>query len=138
MHQNLHFYYLNRLSANPEWNGTVLTKYKNLTVPQELRYMRDILPRIMQAGWHLSYMGGTDRVIQKMTSNVDPDLLIPKSEGKIIEREHVKKFVEEGRWVYNLDKGTDTMVMPCNIEDIKLPYMKEFIKKYPHFVKNDE
>lgn len=74
MQQNFHYYYFNLVSPQT-WCGSVLTKYKNLTSPQDLRNRRTTLPQAIEGGWHFSYMGGTDRIIEKMTSIVDGNQL---------------------------------------------------------------
>ena len=85
MAQHFHYYYFDWI-AEGSWQGTVLTKYKNLTTPQELRHLRNSFPRIPDGGHHFSYMGGADRVINKMISIVDGNELVVKSEGKFIDK----------------------------------------------------
>ena len=49
MAQELFYYYFD-LRNEGTWNGTILTKRKNLTTPQALRYQRNHLPRIAMGG----------------------------------------------------------------------------------------
>lgn len=134
-----HSYFLD-FKGEKFWNGTVLTKMKNLTSPQEMRYYRDRLPRVPNAGYHLSTMGGLERVLRKMTSTVewadltmkDPSLLNPK---------HVEECILSGKSILSDEVvfkkwGVHTSdLIPCNAEDIQLPYIKEFIQKYPQFLR---
>ena len=63
-------------------------------------------------------------------------------DGRIsIEREHVKKCMKYG--VYLDDNVDDFENIPINrksfaydISQINLPYLKEFVKKYPYFLRN--
>ena len=72
MQQKPFFYYLDLWCSNGVQQCTILTKRKNFTMPQELRNLKDnLLPRVLDGGYHLSYMGGVDRVITKMNSIVD-------------------------------------------------------------------
>ena len=137
LHQDIHFYYFNMINRSQEWFGTVITKYKNLTTPQELRRMRTFLPRISNGGWHLTYMGGANKVMQKMYSNVDETGLVNKLGEKLVNTERIQKMIEEGKWVFTDYEKADKFLSYCDIEQIKLPYLMEFIKKYPYFVKND-
>ena len=49
MHQQMFSYYINRLNKSM-WQGSIITKYKNLSTPQALRNSRVILLRIMGGG----------------------------------------------------------------------------------------
>lgn len=134
MEQQLHYYYLNMKSRLP-WNGSILVKRKNLTTPQALRDIRNYLPHATEGGRHFSYMGGVDRVIDKMTSIVDGNEEVVKSEGKFIDRKHVEKFMRDGTDPYERDVWWKVECFPCELEEIKLPGLAEFVKKYPHFVR---
>ena len=67
INQNRHDYDFNWICKGT-WQETIFTKYKNLTIPQNLRNVRTALPRVLESGWHFYWMGGIDRVIDKMTS----------------------------------------------------------------------
>ena len=139
MEQEPHGYFLDFKSEKP-WHGTVLVKYKNLTIPQEMRYYRETLPRVPNGGYHLSTMGGLDRVLRKMTATVewadltmkDPSLLNPK---------HVEECILSGKSILSDEVvfkkwGVHSSdLIPCNAEDIQLPFIKEFIQKYPQFLR---
>ena len=135
MAQELFYYYFD-LRNKGTWNGTILTKRKNLTAPQALRYQRDQLPRI-GGGYHFSYMGGVDRVIDKMQSIVDGNELVVKSGGKFIDRKHVEESVNQGEWVFKGAGGTRT-ILPYDARNIRLPHIEEFFKKYPNFLREPE
>ena len=133
MQQELHVYYLNRLDPKP-WHGTILVKYKNLTSPQELRDKRNDMPKALNGGYHLSYMGGKDRVIKKMRSIVDGNWFVENSKDNLTDVEHVEDVMEKGTDPYNRPGAIEAV--PCNVEDIRLPNIKEFVQKYPYFIKN--
>lgn len=96
----MYYYYFDLVRKEP-WQGTAMTKLKNLTTPQALRNLINNLPRVLNGGHHFSYMGGVDRVINKMTSIVDGNELVVKSGGKLIDRAHVEKALAAGTDVYN-------------------------------------
>lgn len=52
------------------WRGSVVTTYAHLktTTPQSLRDQRETLPRIADAGEHLSYFGGAGEIARKLSS----------------------------------------------------------------------
>lgn len=49
MNQVMHHYYLN-MASKILWQGTILTRYKTFTTPQNLRNLRTFLPRV-GGGW---------------------------------------------------------------------------------------
>ena len=72
-HMPWFIYQLNRKhnwDNNNEWVGTVATLYGNFKKKgaQFFREYRWFFPRVVKAGWHFTYMGGKNRVRQKLLS----------------------------------------------------------------------
>jgi beta-1,4-mannosyl-glycoprotein beta-1,4-N-acetylglucosaminyltransferase len=67
--QQMFYYNFNTLKQT-DWCGTVITNIKNLKArsAQWLRDQRFNMPRIKQAGWHLSYFGTEQQIQQKILS----------------------------------------------------------------------
>ena len=82
-------------------------------------------------------MGGVDRVIDKMTSIVDGNELVVQSGGKFIDKKHVEESIQQGKWVFKGDGGTRE-ILPFDAHNINLPHLDEFLKKYPHFLREPE
>lgn len=125
LEQQLHMYYMNYL-ANMKWTGTILTKFKNLQMhsPQKFRDLRFDLIKIQNGGWHFSYMGGADAIIQKMNSIVE-------GVQEYANKKHAELLMKTG-----LDPLLRTKAyrcQPCSIEAIELPAIHYFHQKYPHF-----
>lgn len=137
MNQKLHYYYFDWASDTP-WLGTVLIKRKNLTTPQNLRNQIKFLPQANNGGYHFSYMGGIDRVIQKMTSIVDGNEIVVNSGGKLIDRAHVERAISQGTDIYERKKDTTVEFTSFDARNIKLPHVDEFLRKYPHFLREPE
>ena len=131
MLQNFHYYYFDLISKG-KWHGTVLTKRKNLTTPQTLRNGRGIFPYIPDGGYHFSYFGGVDRIISKMTTIVDGYELVEKSGGKFTDKKHIEEVMKTGKDLY---ERKESQFYPYDISNIKLPYLAEFLKKYPQFLR---
>ena len=75
-HMPWFIYQLNRKhnwNNGNEWVGTVATLYGNFKKKgaQFFREYRWHFPRVKKAGWHFTYMGGKDRVRQKLLSIVE-------------------------------------------------------------------
>ena len=135
MNQYFHWYYLDWLNTGVLWQGTILTKRKNLSTPQDLRNARVILPRILDGGWHFSNMGGVERVIKKMTSTVESDEAVVKSNGKILDENHIRNCLKNGLDIWDRGRSDFVTLEHRDISNIKLPYLKEFVKRYPYFLR---
>lgn len=77
--QNLYYYYLN-CRAKQQWDWLRILPYsimKTMT-PCQARYtIVDKKNMIENAGWHFSYMGGVDKVIEKMHSSAHQEYNTP-------------------------------------------------------------
>lgn len=132
MDQQRHDYYFDWTSKTT-WQGSILTRFKRLTTPQELRNLRTFLPRITGGGRHFSNMGGIDRVISKMTAIVEGNEFVEKSSENLTDRERVGKILRSGTDLYA--NSSEPNLIPCDISTINLPYLQEFVKKYPQFLR---
>ena len=131
------FYYYFDCVRPSAWYGTVLVKHKNLTTPQHMRNIKNTLPRLQDGGWHFSYMGGVDRVINKMTSIVDGNAIVVNSGGKLIDRKHVEEALTKGTDIYGRQSSAFRL-QPYDARNIRLPHLEEFLRKYPHFLREPE
>ena len=132
--QEYHCYYLDWVNRHYPWEGTVISKFKHMKSPQALRNERKFLPRIQNCGWHFSYMGGLDKVITKMKSGIECVTISSKNE-KYFDEDFVKNAMREG--VYFMNDTTHKNLYRCNVDEINLPTLKNFLKKYPYFVSNN-
>lgn len=137
LEQNVHYYYFDWIGRE-NWFGTVLTKRKNLTTPQMLREIKNLLPRILNGGHHFSYMGGTERVIEKMTSIVDGNSYVVQLGETLTDKRRVEKAMATGANVYNPSVNPEAHFVPYDVKNIKWPCMNEFLKKYPYFLREPE
>ena len=70
MSQKNMIYYVNTENITESWYGTVISKYSNLIqgscmLSRDKRFEFD---KIENGGWHLTWMGGSDRVLLKIES----------------------------------------------------------------------
>ena len=134
MQQHFHVYHLNMFDPQP-WAGSILLKYKHMSTPQMLRDLRNKLPRIVDGGWHFSYMGGTDRVIKKINSIVEGYERVVATRGEVLTRDLIEKRMREGTDPYDSTAPWRINCRPCRLEDIQLQTLRWFVEKYPHFVR---
>lgn len=128
--QKYHCYYFDLVNTQLDWEGTVIGKFKFMESPQGFRNLRRVLPRIVEGGWHFSYMGGVERVAMKMKSCVENKELSAK-DPKYLDEKILTKFMSEGQYFFEGKKFSH-----CEVNGIDLPNLKDFLKKYPHFIKN--
>ncbi|MDP1609348.1 MAG: hypothetical protein Q8L98_08575 [Chlamydiales bacterium] len=91
-----YYYQLNRQTSTKEtwdggmWCGTIMTTYAQLKKrsPQYFRKRRNKLPRIAQGGWHFSWMGGKDKIRQKLVSVVEG-----RSDGALVTDEEIAAWI---------------------------------------------
>ncbi|KKU88104.1 hypothetical protein A3A64_00810 [Candidatus Gottesmanbacteria bacterium RIFCSPLOWO2_01_FULL_48_11] len=66
------FYYFVNCWGGRDWNGSVMTPYKNMMVPYRLKGLaRKGLNRIKNSGWHYTYMGGVKNIRLKLNNLSD-------------------------------------------------------------------
>ena len=54
-----------------------------------------------------------------------------------MDSEYIKQCISAGKDIYTRKGYHGIECVPCNIDDIKLPYIKTFIQKYPQFINDD-
>ncbi len=134
LNQILHRYYLDLAKKDGFWQGTILTRYKNLPTPQKLRNLQSSLPRINNGGWHFSSMGGIDRVIDK-TRAICEGHSVEDSDTKF--REFVGEMMKKGSFLGTQNNAGTRTLFPYDIRKINLPYLETFVKKYPYFLSSN-
>ena len=138
MDQDFYWYYFDWLNVAVKWQGTILTKRKNLTSPQDLRNLRTILPRVPNGGWHFTNMGGLERIKNKMISTVDSGEAVEKSNGRLLDETHLKNCLKNGLDIWDRGDPSIIKLVPCDFRSIKLPYLEKFVEKYPNFLKDND
>ena len=131
LQQHLHIFYIDWLK-DTNWRGTVITKRKHLTKANDLRLTGHLTfkyPIVLDAGHHFSWMGGIDRVIKKLSSIVEGDVNVAFDERLQEEkREETLKAMHDGYFI-------GEKLLKYDISKIKWPYIGEFLRKYPYFLR---
>jgi len=122
--QSLFYYYMNCRSKG-RWNGSIISKRTNISTPQKLRNLRNLLPALNNGGWHFSYLGGIEKILLKLDSIVEGpvDMYTP---------EHIKQCITNGLDIYGR-KGAQFEYEFINIDQTFPSYTNTFLKKYPQF-----
>lgn len=125
-----HCYYFDWASYKTDWEGTVIGKHKFMKSPQYFRNLRRVLPRIVEGGWHFSYMGGIDKVLTKMNAAVECVELADK-DANYLDKNFMEKIMHDGKYIFG------EQFSHCDVNEINLPTLKNFLTKYPQFVQNE-
>lgn len=91
-----YYYQLNRQTPTGktweggQWHGTIVTTYAKMKAhsPQYFRQRRNKLPRVEKGGWHFSWMGGKDKVRQKLASVVEG-----RTDGARVSDEEIEQWI---------------------------------------------
>ena len=133
LNQIWHYYYFD-WATKIQQPTTIIVKRKNLTTPQDIRSLLHHLPRIPNGGHHFSYMGGADRVIEKIKAIVEGDQFIRANE-KLSDKTYIEQHMTLGSDIYGRKGIPESQFYPYDISQIKLPYIQEFVRKYPQFLR---
>lgn len=121
-----HTFYLNLLTENKSWVGTVTLPWSSLKKenPQTVRNMKDHLPRL-NSGWHLGYMGGKEKVYTKFFSCIEPINKNLIADFETFSKEFDRKIRAGGSFLFS-DKSDDTIkLVPC---DIYYPFLPKYVE----------
>ncbi len=122
--QIFHSYYFDWVNRDLSWSGTVIGKFKHMESPQAFRNARKVLPRIVDGGWHFSSMGGVEKFWEKVRAA--PDFQKVSNANK----DFLEAAMKSGKYLIGGAK-----FVSCDVDEIKLPALKNFLKKYPHFIR---
>lgn len=126
MEMDVYYYYLNCRSHGVIWT-TVAVKYKNIKTPQYWRNQREVIPKIRNAGWHFSYMGGEKKIKEKLHSIIEGD-------EKLDSDEHIEDCLKNGKDLYGRI-GREFKYDFLEKEEIGIPMIEDFLEKYPYLYK---
>jgi beta-1,4-mannosyl-glycoprotein beta-1,4-N-acetylglucosaminyltransferase len=125
--QNMYYYYINML-AEKNWFGTKVCSYsyfKNRSF-DILRNSKDIGVRIENGGWHFTFLGGVDKIIQKIESWGHKEMNTPHIKSKVLEN------VENGKDIFYRGGFNITKV---DVDDSFPKFLLDNLDKYRHFIK---
>lgn len=118
-----------------EWHGTVAGTVGHIQAlggPQAARNKRDELPFIDNCGWHFSYFGGVDRIVNKVTNFAHA---VDDSAKECLNRgpEELKADIAAGRDLYH--RPGEPMGQRREANDSRLPaYFLNNPEKFPQFI----
>lgn len=134
--QRLHYYYLNS-RQNEIWCGTVMRPANCPLSAQALREARHN-PEVVEGaktpdvtGWHWSYLGGVERIIDKLGAIYHTEVNVPPYNDPA----YIRRCLAEGRDFFepkNENKRLD--FFDLSLEPGYPPEAVALVAKYPHLV----
>jgi beta-1,4-mannosyl-glycoprotein beta-1,4-N-acetylglucosaminyltransferase len=106
------------------WAGTKGVRYKNFTTAQELRQAR-AGKTLSGAGWHFSYIGGEQRIADKLAAFSHQEL------KGFNNHENITKTLRENKDLFNRNEQFNVI----EIDDTFPKYIRENQDKFGHLIK---
>jgi beta-1,4-mannosyl-glycoprotein beta-1,4-N-acetylglucosaminyltransferase len=121
-----HYYFLNCQNVGDEhwWNGSIVCSGKQFKElgPQMLRDNRNNYARIKKAGWHFSYLGGVEKIKQKIQSFAHTEF----NKEEYLQDENIIKAMLEGKDIFNRPGAVYKFVSPYSYPSILRKLMFEY------------
>ena len=116
------------------WQGSVMLNYKDIKSIKEARKNRDKDPKegiivLSESGWHFSYMGGVDKIIEKLGAWTHPEYNTEENRNP----ERIKRIIREGRSLFYSDEEYELI----DISNSPLPfpkYLRENLQAFGHLI----
>ena len=125
-----HYYFMNCQNIGKErwWNGTIACRGRDwkASSPQFFRDQRNELSRTRKAGWHFSYLGGLEKIRQKIRSFAHTEF----NREEFINEENILLSMKQGRDLFGRE-GVSYKFFPLEYYPAML---RNLMKEYPAFV----
>ena len=125
-----HYYFLNCQNTGQSrwWKGCIAAtakQFKQIT-PQGLRDNRDNYPSIPGAGWHFSFLGGAEKIKQKLLAFAHTEF----NKEEYTNEEHIKDALSKGEDILKRE-GISFRYFPMSYYPAKL---QRVMKQYPNLL----
>ena len=131
LRQKLYYYYIN-CEQKQLWDGPVIASPATFNICQDLRNNRGTNP-IENGGWHFSFMGGADRIQEKIQNIAESNLV----KHKVLGVEDIEKKMKTQTDLFDRDDDFAQKRI-VDIDDTFPEGTLSFVKKYPQFVFSED
>lgn len=125
-----HYYFLNGLHRGEGrwWKGCIASTVKQFReiTPQGLRNNRDVYPSIPQAGWHFSFLGGIEKIKEKIGAFSHSEY----NKDEFTNEKNIGEALLKGGDIFKR-KGITIKYMPLSYYPAQL---QKLMKQYPHLL----
>ena len=133
--QRFFYYYLNGLCVQngreAPWNGPVAVRKSNYIGAQKMRDDRGIHQpdRIRNAGWHFSYLGGVEKIIEKLESFAHAE----HDNSNIKSHDRLAQKIAAGQDIF--DRANKPTQKYIAIDSTFPKYILDNLEKFGHLIK---
>jgi beta-1,4-mannosyl-glycoprotein beta-1,4-N-acetylglucosaminyltransferase len=125
-----HYYFFNCQNSGTErwWNGSIIVcgRQFNEITPQTLRDNRNNYKRINKGGWHFSYLGGIEKIKQKIRSFAHTEF----NKDEFLQDEYLLKAINNGEDIFKRQGVAFTFVSPYYYPG----RLRKLMQEYPSFL----
>lgn len=125
-----HYYFLNCQNTGEShwWKGCIASTVKQFReiTPQVLRNNRDIYPSLPNAGWHFSFLGGVQKIKNKILSSAHTEYKTPEYTNE----KYIRDAVIKGEDIFKR-KGNTFRCFPLSYYPAEA---QQLMKQYPHLL----
>lgn len=136
LEQREYFYYINCRNKKCSYRGPAFLRKKQLINIQKIRRPEPEIPEwspwgiepIKAGGWHLTYMGGIDKIIEKIGSYAHTEYNTDFYKNKERLGQRIAAFQD-------LFRGDEQYFYLIPPEEIEIEYVRNNINKFKHLIK---
>jgi beta-1,4-mannosyl-glycoprotein beta-1,4-N-acetylglucosaminyltransferase len=126
-----HYYFLNCQNSGESrwWKGCIASTAKQFReiTPQGLRDKRDHYPSISHAGWHFSFLGGAEKIRQKLLAFAHTEF----NKEEYVSEKHIEEAVAKGEDILKRD-GVVFKYVPLSYYPSSL---QKVMEQYPQLLR---
>jgi beta-1,4-mannosyl-glycoprotein beta-1,4-N-acetylglucosaminyltransferase len=122
-----HYYFINCQGAKNDrwWKGCIAVtaaQFKEIT-PQGLRDKRDVYPSLPEAGWHFSFLGGIEKIKEKLQATAHTEY----NKDEYLSEQNIEEAVKAGKDILKRE-GIIFKYVPLSYYPVAL---QKVMKQYP-------
>ena len=129
-----HYYFINCQGVKNDrwWKGCIAAtaaQFKEIT-PQGLRNNRDVYPSLPEAGWHFSFLGGPEKIKEKLQATAHTEY----NKAEYLSEQHIEEAVEAGKDILKRE-GIIFKYVPLSYYPVAL---QKVMKQYPSLLHTEK
>jgi beta-1,4-mannosyl-glycoprotein beta-1,4-N-acetylglucosaminyltransferase len=122
--QQVLYRYLLNCRSSLNWYGTRMARFRDFAGAEELRYSG--YKTVPDAGWHFTWMGGTDRMREKMAAIAHQELSKYQNDGQLLEL-----AIKEGKSLFSQEEALEFV----RLDDTFPTYIQKHPEKFSGWLK---
>lgn len=109
-----------------DYNNFLPEEYNKNMTPNKIRMLKNC-PRIKNGGWHFSFLGGTDKIIEKCKNYSHQEF----NNEKFLNKENIENCIIKGKDLFG---RKNFKLLPVKIDESFPEYIRENVNKYNNII----